>query len=81
LPEIVEDGTAGFLVEAGEPAAIAMAVRALAGSPSGWSEKSLAARGVVEARFTWGVVADRCLAAYGAGDCEAGAAAGQGDRG
>lgn len=67
LPEIVEDGNSGLLVEAGNPSAIARALHELQGSPPAWREKSQAARRTAETRFSWLSVAARCRAAYGGG--------------
>lgn len=67
LPEIVEDGESGLLVEPGDPSDIARALRAIAGSPASWRERSLAARRAAETRFSWQAVASRCRAAYGIG--------------
>ena len=65
LPEIVVDGENGLLVAPNDPAAIAAALRRLAGEPGLWERLSAAARRRVEETFTWDRVAERCLAAYG----------------
>lgn len=64
LPELVEDGVTGFVVPPSDPAAIAAAIRALAGDPARREEMGRRARASVLARFTWPATARRCLEAY-----------------
>jgi len=75
LPEIVDHERNGLLVPPNDPEAIAAALARLAAEPDLWRRLSAAARQRVETCFTWDQVADRCLAAYAAGEPgEAGAA-------
>lgn len=64
LPEIVEDGASGLLVEPNSPPAIAEALARLARDPGLWQRLALGARRRVEEEFTWERVVDRCFAAY-----------------
>jgi glycosyltransferase involved in cell wall biosynthesis len=64
LPEIVEDGSNGFLVEPNEPNRIRERLKVLQDDSRFWSSASRAARRGVEARFTWEATADRCLSTY-----------------
>lgn len=65
MPEIVEDGVTGFVVEPGDGAALADAVRRVVELPDDrWEAMSRASRAHVVDRFTWSAVADRCLAGY-----------------
>lgn len=64
LPEIVEDGATGLLVEPNSPHAIRAALARLAGDHELWQRLALGARWRVEQDFTWERVVGRCLAAY-----------------
>jgi glycosyltransferase involved in cell wall biosynthesis len=64
LPEIVAHEATGLLVPPNDPAAISAALRRLAGDPLLWRRLATGARHLVEERFTWDLVAARCLAAY-----------------
>ncbi|HEX5758312.1 MAG TPA: glycosyltransferase family 4 protein [Thermoanaerobaculia bacterium] len=75
LPEIVEHEASGLLVPPNDAAAIAAALRRLAGDPELWRRLSRGARARVEAEFTWERVVDRCLAAYAAYGSPAGRSA------
>lgn len=66
LPELVEDGVTGFIVPPNDPRAIRDAVEVLASDPARRAEMGRRARLVVETRFTWAAVAERCLKAYAA---------------
>jgi len=65
LPEIVDDGVSGLLVEPNDPKRIQEGIDTLAADSRLWSQLSAAARSGVEARFTWPLAAERCLAMYG----------------
>ncbi len=75
LPEIVLNGETGFLVPPEDDAALRRAIDRLASDDTLWARFSAAARRRVEERFTWEVVARRCLDAYesfatrGEGEC------------
>ena len=77
LPEMVEHERNGLLVPPNDPGAIAAALARLAAEPDLWRRLSAAARQRVETSFTWDQVADRCLAAYAAGEGTEGGAAGE----
>lgn len=64
IPEILEDGRTGYLVEPGDSHALGQRITELLEPSPKWEEMS--ARGVetVRSRFTWDHVADRCLEAY-----------------
>lgn len=64
LPELVEDGVNGFLVNPNSPGEIASRIDLLAGTPGLAERMGRAGRKMVEERFTWDMVADRCLEAY-----------------
>ncbi len=64
LPELVEDGVNGFLVRPNSPGEIAEKINLLAGNPELVEQMGRAARKTVEERFTWEMVAQRCLKAY-----------------
>jgi len=76
LPEIVDHERNGLLVPPNDPGAIAAALARLAAEPDLWRRLSAAARQRVETCFTWDQVADRCLAAYAAGEGAEGAEGG-----
>jgi glycosyltransferase involved in cell wall biosynthesis len=64
IPDKVVDGETGRLVAAGDAAALAKAVRALAGDPT--LRREMGRRGAerVRARFAWSVLVERTLALY-----------------
>ena len=64
MPEIVEDGVTGFIVEAGDRAALADRLRWFLQHPSDVEAMGQAGRRAVLERFQWSQVVDRCLAAY-----------------
>ena len=64
MPEIVEDGVSGFIVEPGDRAALRSRLEWLAVHPVEASAMGKAGRERVLARFQWPDVVDRCLDAY-----------------
>jgi len=64
LPEIVAEGTAGYLVPPNCPSRLSKVVREISSSHQRWAAFSLAGRQSAEERFSWKAVADRCLSAY-----------------
>jgi glycosyltransferase involved in cell wall biosynthesis len=64
MPEIVEDGATGFVVDADDRAALADRLRWLASHPLEAAAMGEAGRHVVLERFQWNQVVDRCLTAY-----------------
>lgn len=64
LPEIVVNGETGILFPANDLASLKAAIARLATDSTLWHAMSVAARQRVEAIFTWGAVAERCLNAY-----------------
>lgn len=65
LPEVVgPDGEAGALVEPGDPAALARAIRALLDDPAARVAMGAAGRLRVASRFTWRRAAERTVDAY-----------------
>jgi glycosyltransferase involved in cell wall biosynthesis len=68
MPEVVDDGKTGLLVAPSDPGALRGAIDTLLGSDDAtWSAFSTACLAEVGQRFTWRVVAQRCLDAYSAG--------------
>lgn len=65
LPEVVEDGVTGFVVEPNNPDALAEKIQWLRAHPAAAREMGAAARQRVLELFTWERVVDRCLQAYG----------------
>lgn len=63
LPEVVEDGVSGFVVQPNDPSALTAALRACSDDARS-REMGRAARTRVERRFTWNAVVDRCLDHY-----------------
>ncbi len=59
LPEVVQNGKTGFLVEAGKAAPLAEALRMLADSPDLAREMGRSSRKLVEAKYTRQVMAER----------------------
>jgi glycosyltransferase involved in cell wall biosynthesis len=64
MPEIVEDGVSGFIVEPGDTAVLRARLEWLAGHPADASAMGRAGRERVLARFQWPDVVERCLDAY-----------------
>ena len=64
LPDKVGAGVTGWLVEPGDPDALAAALREALGSPQALPQMGLAGRALAEARFSWPVVTDALLAVY-----------------
>jgi glycosyltransferase involved in cell wall biosynthesis len=64
VPEIVEDGVTGFLVEQGDVAALHERLRQLLRDRALAARIGRNARERVLERFTWDACAERCLAAY-----------------
>jgi glycosyltransferase involved in cell wall biosynthesis len=66
MPEVVESGVTGLVVEPSSSRALGAAVARLTRDDATWSSMASNARRIVEQRFTWNAVAERCLAAYDA---------------
>ena len=66
MPEIVEDGKTGFIVEPGNHRMLGDRLRWLADHPHEASAMGIAGRACVLKRFQWKQVVDRCLEAYAA---------------
>lgn len=64
MPEIVEDGVSGFVVDPGDHAALRSRIEWLAAHPIDADAMGAAGRARVLARFQWPDVVDRCLDAY-----------------
>lgn len=64
LPEVVEHGVSGWVVPAGDAAAIRDRLQAFASDPARAVSMGAAGRQRVLSRFTWDAVAERCVAAY-----------------
>lgn len=64
LPEVVDDGVTGFLVEPGNVAELRERLSQLLGDRALARRMGQAARERVLERFTWRACAERCLAAY-----------------
>lgn len=64
MPEIVEDGRTGFIVEPGDRQALAARLQWLAANPAQAAAMGEAGRCVVVERFQWSQVVKRCLDAY-----------------
>jgi alpha-maltose-1-phosphate synthase len=64
MPEIVEDGRNGFVVEADDREALGDRLRWLASHPDETARMGEVGRQVVLERFQWNHVVDRCLDAY-----------------
>jgi glycosyltransferase involved in cell wall biosynthesis len=64
LPEVVDDGVTGFLVEPGDVDALHQRLDALVRDAPGAERMGRAGREVALERFTWGACARRCLDAY-----------------
>lgn len=64
LPELVEDGVTGFIVPPNNPKAIQEKLDYLKSNPEIAKEMGMRGRKIVEQKFTWTAVVDRCLKAY-----------------
>jgi glycosyltransferase involved in cell wall biosynthesis len=64
MPEIVEDGKTGFIVEPGDRRALGDRLRWFAAHPTEAAEMGAAGRRTVLERFQWSQVVQRCLDAY-----------------
>ena len=64
MPEIVEDGVSGFVVDPGNHAALRSRLEWLVSHPAEAAAMGRAGRERVLARFRWTDVVDRCLDAY-----------------
>jgi glycosyltransferase involved in cell wall biosynthesis len=64
MPEIVEDGICGFIVEPGDRVALRLRLEWLAAHPLEAAAMGAAGRARVLARFQWPDVVQRCLDAY-----------------
>ena len=65
LPEVVEHGITGFLVEPGNVTELRESVASLLQDPARARRMGRNARELVLERFTWQHCAERCLGAYG----------------
>lgn len=64
MPEIVEDGMNGFVIEAADRDALSERLRWLSANPDKAAELGAAGRRTVLKRFQWHQVVERCLDAY-----------------
>jgi glycosyltransferase involved in cell wall biosynthesis len=64
MPEIVEDGINGFVVEPGDVDMLRARLAWLAGHPAEAAAMGAAGRKTVLDRFQWPQVVERCLEAY-----------------
>ena len=64
MPEIVEDGVSGFIVDPGDHAALRSRLEWLAAHPVEADAMGVAGRARVLAHFQWPEVVERCLDAY-----------------
>jgi glycosyltransferase involved in cell wall biosynthesis len=64
MPEIVEDGKTGFIVEPGDPRALRDRLMWIADHPADAADIGDAGRRAVLERFQWPQVVRRCLDAY-----------------
>jgi glycosyltransferase involved in cell wall biosynthesis len=64
MPEVVDHGVTGFVVPPNEPPALGERLAWLHAHPDRAAQMGAAGRARVTARFTWGSVVRRCLAAY-----------------
>lgn len=64
LPELVEDGVTGFIVPPNDPKAIQEKLDYLKANPEIAKGMGMRGRKVVEQKFTWTAVVERCLKAY-----------------
>lgn len=63
LRDVVEDGSSGFLVEPGDPKALAAAISRIVGDARLAAEMGQRARRLSETRYTWSALAERILSA------------------
>lgn len=66
MPEVVDDGRTGFIVEPGDCEALADRLRWMVAHPQAAAEMGAAGRCAVLERFQWAHVVQRCLDAYSA---------------
>jgi glycosyltransferase involved in cell wall biosynthesis len=71
LAEVVVDGESGVLAPPGDPAALADALRGLAGDPARRAQLGQGGRARVLARYTSARMAEGTLACYGGTPCAA----------
>jgi glycosyltransferase involved in cell wall biosynthesis len=64
MPEVVEDGKTGFIVEPGDREAMHARLQWLAAHPTEANAMGAEGRRVVLERFQWPQVVQRCLDAY-----------------
>jgi glycosyltransferase involved in cell wall biosynthesis len=64
IPEVVEEGATGFLVEPGNVPMLRERLEQLLGDPALAARMGRAARELAQERFTWDACARRCLAVY-----------------
>jgi starch synthase len=64
IPEVVVDGETGLLVEPGDPAALAAALRRVLDDPARAARMGETGRRRVEAHFSWDRIAERTLEVY-----------------
>jgi glycogen(starch) synthase len=64
LPDKVRDGVTGWLVEPGNPDALAGVIREALGAPHVLPRMGIEGRALADASFSWPVVADGLLAVY-----------------
>ncbi len=64
LPEVIEDGETGFLVDPGDVAGLRSRIEILLRDPARARRMGAQARDRVLAEWTWARCAERCLAAY-----------------
>jgi glycosyltransferase involved in cell wall biosynthesis len=65
MPEIVDEGVTGFIVEPGDPRALGDRLQWFADHPAEAAAMGAAGRRAVLERFQWTQVVQRCLDAYG----------------
>ena len=65
MPEIVEDGISGFIVEPNDPASLREKLLWFREHPQDTQAMGEAARQRVLDKFTWPAVVKRCLEIYG----------------
>jgi glycosyltransferase involved in cell wall biosynthesis len=64
IPEVVVDGETGWLVEPGDPAALARALRRALEDGERGRRMGAAGRRRVEQHFSWDRIAERTMAVY-----------------
>jgi glycosyltransferase involved in cell wall biosynthesis len=65
LPELVQDGKSGLVIEPNDPIALRAAVVRLMTDSVLWKAVALGARARIEERFTWSKTVKGCFRAYG----------------